>query len=285
MQCKNCGAEIPSSAVRCPRCASMEPAVQPSNKKIWLIAGGGVALVLLIVGLALAFGKSRSVTEVRQMNSPSVPITEKTGNISAPAPITQRQGVVTPNAPPPQEIIDYIAHVREIDRQRIVLYNQQMNQAMAMLPAAMQQNVAQLMAMMGAEDSDPLKAGAPSNVQSDVQKAIARWQGDWQNLSRAFMQYPKPIPAPCAGLRDSYYDMLGKTSGAVVNTANIISAQNATFSLDGLKQNLGPIAQQATESCTVADKELAVLCDKFGIHKDFVIQDSSGSSNPFTMGH
>ena len=120
-----------------------------------------------------------------------------------------------------------------------------------------------------------------SQFQADVNKMSS----EWEELSRQFNSYPKPVPQSCIMLRDRYLDVLGKTSAAVTKVGNSFAramSGDSANALDTLTAMQGD--QSVDQACDKADEELANVSDKWHIHKDFDIRADGGSSNPFGIG-
>jgi hypothetical protein len=297
MRCVRCQAEIPSQAQFCMQCGTPVNAARSSgayppmrpvsaatvragmNKR--RAAGIAAALLLLAVGAFLAWNKLQGgkVTEASGAPFSGGPLTERSGRVGPAGPITEKPGRVEAGPPDKQEVIDYLKFLREIERQRVSLEQQQTGQV---LNWSSQLTVQNLNAEMGDRPEE-----AHRQTYTKFQQDLAQWQNGWQELSKRFLSYGKPVPQSCAQLHDKYFNLLSKTSAAMATVANSFSqamSGDASKALDALNAMRGTASSDVDQACEAADSELAAVCEKYNLRKDYDIRPDSGASNPFGVG-
>ena len=310
MKCAKCMAELPGQAQFCMKCGTPVSTSRPlasgplggtprtrtlplappkrSNPLPWIIAG--IAIIALGAFGAVAYSRARNPTDrpasagdmgrLTDLNGRAHDmgnLTDKSGRISDIGPLTSKPGQIPPTASDPVEIIDYLKHLRETERARLILTKQQTAQLLtlsATLPAG----------NMTAEMTDSPET-AHKDKYNKMQSDFAKWASDWEALNTKFLSYPKQVPASCAALRDKYLQAVAKTSSSITKVGNSFASAmsgNPQDALDALTKMQGD--QGIDQACELADVELAAVCDKFRIHKDFDIRAEGGSANPFGVG-
>ncbi len=298
MKCVRCAAEIPSHSQFCMRCGTpiaasrggavtmarpVAAAAGPNKKLIAAIAGGILLLAaLLFGGYRLLTNRSArtpeggKVLEAKGLAAPGGPLLDRNARISEGGPLTNRSGLQTPPAPQPVDVIDYLKFLKEIERQRVALEKQQVASA---LKASTDLTGGNLTAEMG-DNPEVQHRKDYANFQQLLNQMASQWQG----LSQQFLT--KQPPQSCQQLANRYYDLLGKTSAAMASVGNSFSkamSGDASGALQSLSSErgsgIGTPSKDVADACTAADDELAKVCDKFKIHKDFAIQDDGGGGN------
>jgi hypothetical protein len=296
MRCARCAAEIPGQAQFCMRCgtpvnvgrpggpaAAAHPAIsypaQPSKSKLRaVLAGLGI---LAAIGALVAF-KLRPNPKVTDMNARpgnTGALTDANARVANTGPVADRGGKMGPGPSDPTDVIDYLKHVREIERQRVALSKQQLGQA---LTWSSQLTARTLTAEMGDNPE-----AAHQKTYNDFQNSFSQWSGQWEELSRRFNSYPKPVPQACSMLRDKYLDVLGKTSSSMTTVGSSFASAmsgNAGGAVEALTSMQGSASAEIDRSCEQADSEVAAVCKKYNISKDFDIKADGGASNPFGVG-
>lgn len=302
MKCQRCANELPGGAQFCMSCGTPVLAATPvgginysrpvvaaapptTNKK--LIAG--ITAGFLLLALALFFGY-RMLTDrtakvpdgSRVVDAPAVTPTgsglvDKNARVEAPGPLTDRSAVPDTPAPKPVDVIDYLRFLKEIERQRVTLQRKQLAELLGM------SSKLTLLGVDSAIESGEPEVGA-RKAATDFQNSMNQWTLDWQHLSRTFAS--RRAPQSCQKLQNSYYDLLGKTSGAIASVGNSFSQamsgnpQAALDSLTGMRgSGMGTPSRDVTEACETADRDLGDVCDRFKITKDFSILDDGGGAN------
>ncbi|MCC6730410.1 MAG: zinc ribbon domain-containing protein [Chthonomonadales bacterium] len=294
MNCSHCQAEIPAHAQFCMRCGAPAPARPASGGPLPVaplpVPSGGrgraarIAAALAVLAavaswIVWARWPRADVVKARGAVANPGPLTERSGRVADAGPLAERGGIVAPAPPKPIDVIDYLQFLKDIERQRVLLVRRQLGEVLAMSTRITAGN---LTAQMEGDESQI--SGAQRQVYDEFQQSLGRWSGDWQQLSAAFLA--KPAPGSCAGLRDAYLDLLGKTAGAIAQVGGSLSQalggdpQSALQTLSGMQgSGLGSASQQVADACRAADEALAAVCDRFGIRKDFDIRDEAGGGN------
>jgi hypothetical protein len=308
MTCTRCASEVPGQAQFCMKCGTpVNPATRQMNtqpgptaavprqtvnytpakpNRTGLYAGIAAAVVALAVLAFFGFknltdrsdkvGATAPLTDLNARAVPGGPLTDKSARLRDSAPLTDRDSVATPAPADPVEIIDYLKHVRETERQRVSMAKRQLAQVLSWTSVLQAGN---LTAEMG--DNPEQKHQETYNK---FQQDISRWGTEWEELSRYFNSYPKPVPQACAGLRDRYLDALGKTSSSMVTVGGSFASAmsgNASGALEALTKMQGD--QSIDVACEKADDELRAVCDRYKLHKDFDIKADGGAANPFGL--
>jgi len=286
VKCARCSAEVPGQAQFCMRCgtavapvsAVVAAARRPSRRPLW------IGLALLAVA-ALAAGGYRLLNPAGASKvvdaSGQVPVgadlTGRSGRVAAGPDLSGRSGRITPPPPEPADVVDYLKFLKDVERQRVALVKQQTAGALGMSASLPGSN---LLAEMQQKEEDIQRSH--EQTYEHFQAKIMEWQGQWNILSQHFLS--KPPPQSCQQLRDKYYDMLGKTAGAMVSLANSLSqafSGNAEKALESLSSMRGTASQSIDDACAAADEELASVCGKFRLRKDFDIKPDGGGASLF----
>jgi hypothetical protein len=304
MKCARCAAEVPGQAQFCMKCGAPVVAGRPGgtvtmarpvtaavpdasgrNKKVAAIAAVLLALALIgFFGLKSFMNRGAKVEGGSKLVDASGragtgPLLNAGARVTGAGPLTDQGGKVGPGTPDPVDVIDYLKHVKETERNRVRLAKSQLGEALNWSSQLTAQN---LTAEMGENPEQ-----AHKQTYGNFQASMNKWNTDWEQLSRAFLAYPKPVPQSCTNLRDKYLDALGKTSASMTAVASGFSdamSGNAGGALEKLTAMQGGASQDIDRACNKADEELAAVCDKFRIQKDFDIKADGGASNPFGVG-
>jgi hypothetical protein len=291
MKCARCASEIPTQSQFCMRCgtpvAVTQPGGPPTLASSVAVAQLGpnkakiavLAAALLLLAIALFFGlralrPSGKLVQSSETGAAIGPLTERSGRVANTGPLTDR--VEAPTPPAPVDVVDYLKFLKEVERQRVTLHRQQVSEALKQSTALTAGN------LLGEMSENPEERHRQDYA--NFQQALAQMLQQWQTLSQTFLS--RPAPASCATLQSKYYDVLGKTSEAVAAVGNSMSqamSGNPGAALDTLTgmqgSGMGSASKAVTDACSAADAELAAICQKFNIHKDFDIKDDLGGAN------
>ena len=288
MKCAKCGAELPANTRFCSGCgaalaastgaqpvAAAQRAVAASDsirrKRILTGVGMVALLILAALGYKLLMGGLLSA----QGTAPAgPPLTTRVGTVPKPAPVTSATGPVAPGAP--QDVLDYLAFLKDIERQRIMLAKRHVSKAVVISTTITAGNLTAQMS------DEPEKA--TGQAYNQFQELLATVSSEWQQLSAQFLSVNPP--STCKPLHDRYYEVLRQTTAGVTNVATSMAQalsgdpSKAIESLTAMQgAGMGSASRSVTDACKAADQELGAVCGKFGIRKDFDIQDdSSGAS-------
>lgn len=205
-------------------------------------------------------------------NAVGGPLTERSGAVQPGGPVTMAPGVVQQ---PPQDVVDYLAFLKDIERQRIALRGRNTGEVLRLSTQVTAGNLT-------AEMSDNPSQGHQQTY-NELQASTARIASEWQDLSTRFLA--KPAPASCANLRHRYYDMLGESAGSIAKIMQAFSQAlgpggdpSGALKTLGEMEGSGPgsASYEVRTACEAADEALAAVCDKYRIHKDFEIRDDGG---------
>lgn len=301
MKCHRCSAEVPGGAQFCMKCGSPLMAAQPAGgitmarplavpadrkSKAPLIAG--IAAALLLIALALFFG-FRALTErsdktpagSRVVEAPAVTpsgsgLVDKNARVQT-APLTDRGSRVQAAQPQPVDVIDYLKFLKEVERRRISTAKKHLATALDLSASLPGGNISAFLE----SDEEAISQRVNQNY-ANMQSKLANIQSDWNELSKYFLS--KQPPQSCAKLGELYYDALGKTAGSVVQVSNSFSqalSGDTSSALQSLSSMRGTASADIDRACRAADQELANVCDKFRISKDFDITPDGGGSSLF----
>jgi len=248
----------------------------PARKKP-LAAILTVLLLLLALGAFLAW-KFRNPTVRAAQVSTGGPLLDKSLRVQPSRPITEKSAIKTGPAPSPVDVIDYLRFLKEVERQKRALAARQTGDALHMLADIQGKNL--MAEMPGDGGKDPIEQHREDYAA--MQKKMSDLSTPWQELSRQFLQ--KQPPQSCQLLQRQYYDMLGKASGQIAKVQNLFNQAlggDPSTALPELSKMRSNEAGDADKACEIADSELAKVCDKYGIHKDFDIKMESSGGNLF----
>jgi hypothetical protein len=211
--------------------------------------------------------------------APIAPLTERSGRIAPTGPLTDKQGAVPEKEPVPQDVIDYLAFLKEIEKQRVLLAKTQLGELLK-------------------QSGDLTYSGATADwttnepeqkyreVYGRFQQSLSQWNGQWQHLAGQFLQYPKPVPPSCGELRDRYYKMLAATSSSMAQVGNSFAqalSGDPGKALETLTRmqgsGLGSASKEVADACAAADEALSAVCEQHKLRKDWAIRDDLGGGN------
>ncbi len=294
MKCVSCGTEMPQGAAFCSKCGvkatdaaservrPISPGAAPAGRDRGKIALALVAAAALAAAAYFgwrAFSKPARVAQVSGRQGPVAPLTERSGRVGSVGPLTDRTGTAPEPEPVPQDVIDYLAFLKDIEQQRVMLARTQLAEVLK-------------------QSTDLTYSGAMSDwttnepeqkyreVYGRFQQSLSLWTGQWQELAGRFLGYPKPVPASCSELRDRYYALLGATSAGMAQIGNSFSqalSGDPGKALETLTRmqgsGLGSSSKEIADACVAADDALAAVCDRHKLKKDFAIRDDLGGGN------
>lgn len=287
MKCSRCGAEAPSGAVYCLKCGAR---LLPPQRRFPKIALAAILLLLLAASVAGyralnltnrmgAVAPGGQLLEAGGKPGNGGPLLDRSGRVSSGGPVTAQTGTSPP--PPPMDVVDYLKFLKDVEKRRLVLERQQIAEILKQSA-----NLTYPGATTDWTTNEPEQQAR--QIYSNFQNSLAQWSTQWQQLSQYFLS--KPPPQSCVTLRDKYYDLLGKTAGSIASVGNSFSKAmggDPGAALDALTRQqgsgMGTPSREVRDACAAADDELAKVCQKFGISKDFAIQDDTGGAN--LLGH
>jgi hypothetical protein len=293
MKCARCSAEIPRQSQFCLRCgnpvgvnsgsgahsATVMPVshARPGTNRNLMIIIAVLSLALVGVLGAVIGGKlvqKPGQTDANQLvqapNSSGPSALVQAPALSTPAPIVQAPGdthtpaiVQAPSEPSVNtaDIDDYLKFVRQIETLKQKLYHDQLADALRMMT-----------------DAEKVKDTADDsefhNGVTDLHSNIDKLAGDWNTLTARFRE--RNPPSSCAELRNKYLDQLAKIQSQIVTVVGAFSDMGSDPGA-ALRNVTGLDTHEADRAAQAADDELASVCSKYHLSKDFSIQIDSSS--------
>ncbi len=286
MRCTTCGARVTEKMQRCPECGRAIQAASTGSvgKKIAL----GSAILVILAGVVIAYilmHHPSSIADIKAMPATPSKLTIKDNTVTPLANPTTASTVVPPPTAPPQDVLDFIAFIQQMEMKRVSLEKAQTGQVIG-LGANLTKNM--LESQMSTNGNTQMEQQATQQFQ----QSLNGWAAQWQELSAYYTSYNKPVPQSCDPLRDTYYALLGKTSAEMASISASFAqgingdpskALQALQQMKGSSSQLGSASQQVNQACQAADASLAALCDQYKIRKTFSITDDSSGANPLDM--
>lgn len=240
MKCPKCGGEIPANSKYCLSCgnpvqmsagAALElmRANKARKRTINILAILSVVIIIAIIVLLVILGRGKVLEAPPVQPPPPPPAAYK----------------------PPQEIVDYVNHVKEIEKRRNVMKND-MGPALEMFKAAT--------GMRYETDEDSYE-----QKEDTVKTGLEEYTKKWQDIVNSFNS--KTAPPGCERLGNAYSIALGKYSSAMIGIQEAFYKQD----LGALTAMQGSVQQEMDDALVQADQELAGVCTEYKITKDFSI--------------
>jgi len=299
MKCARCSAEIPRQSQFCLRCgapvsAGYAPSAAMGSGALPLTTPPAsrkyiAAIVVLALALAGALGAviSSNLVQKRGQNDSSqlvqAPGQSGTGTLvqapgaSASGPMVQAPADNRPpemlqaptNSPNTADIDDYLKFVRQIELGKQKLIHDELGDALEMMTKAKG---------LGAS----IDENEYNNTFAGLGKDTNRIADDWNQLTAKFSE--RQPPQSCIDLRNKYLDQLAKIQSSVVQVNSALNKvqSDPSGALHALTSMSGTASAEADVAAQLADDELANVCNRYHLSKDFAIRtDSSSSSSLF----
>lgn len=238
---------------------------------MWMGAGiTAAALVLLLLGLSAAgvlrFGAHQS--------APVLPVVVN----SSPPVLTEP---VPKHTEMPDDIRDWLEHLRKTEDQRVATTQQQMNHVLVN---------ANLNSVL--DQSDALKQwldpGEDTNLKQDkgtqeTKQLIEGVRPAWAKLATFFES--KVPPAECKEIGDKYDQVLRETGATIGDLTDIINGglddpRSAVSKLEKIK---GDNSEHIDKPAKDVDQMVQDICDKYKTRKWFTIHGDIGSGGMLSM--
>lgn len=297
MICPKCTLELPSGAPVCPRCGTLvtekesaSPAAKSKSTLPYVVAGALLAIIIIALLMKMAFS-GKSVTDAPQspVTGPSLtdaPVAPPGGPsvTNAPTPETPHAAMppVAPGKPaPPQEVLDYLEFVKQVEAARHALLKDT-SRALSMQTGA--KGLENMIDWVMGDDS------TPKDPLADVKREIGIQSQNWNNLIRTFDS--RQAPAQCAEFAGSYRMGLTTEAQAMFRVSSIINGLNIT-STESMQQALTQLHQMKNDPNTQgsidkavenADNKLGELCGQLGIDKPFDVKKETEAGGSILSG-
>ena len=285
MKCVRCSAEIPSQSQFCLRCGSpihsasinsggantLPAAVSaPAATRPLKFAIAAILLIVACLGAFLLKGQLAQKTG----QTPNSKLVQAPGG-TLPIQLVQRPAEQKPinvvqepadTAPPPTDIIDYLAFLKKLEAAKQVLIRKQTGDALMLM--------AQAKGLSGSVDENEY-----NSTLGNISKNVNYSAEDWNQLSITLQQ--RTPPDSCKELHNRYYEHLGKIQALMVavNDAMAKIQTDPSNALQALTQMQGKAGADADGMAAIADEALSNLCIRYHLRKEFDIKTDSGSSS------
>jgi hypothetical protein len=195
-----------------------------------------------------------------------------------PDPILRSESKAPVDTPMPDDVREWLDHLRRTEEKRISLATSQISEAMVLMMelkgagASMEQLQGLLDEAGGIENS----ADTKSTVDTALAKARAM-QEEWPVLIQFFVS--KPPPAECVPVRDRYDQVLRETAGMINDIIKIVvdSDKDPAAAIAKLEAMKGKSKNMIDKPALAADDGVAAICRKYNTKKWFDIQGDTGS--------
>ena len=285
--CMHCGAAITPQPIETPKQAAektlhavpqrpMMRNQEPSKSSKWVAISLGIAVLVLallafgIFGLGLLRTKANTPQVPNVLNTTGAPnsgpsVVAVQGNPSVGPNITNTTGQPTPSVQPPQDIVDWLAHLKRIELKRKQM-GQKMQGDLTVMAATAQ--ASDLMDMI--KDPDTAEPGQKSAEMAS--QKVTEIQAAWTQLLNEY-QSVKP-PAACQTLANNYERVLVDYSALSLEILNAIAQKDVNKALGVRKQE--PLVRQ---DITQANSALNQVCTQNNINRDFEIEQEGNNPN------
>lgn len=296
MKCANCGMVLPPNYTQCPNCGNAKEFIQeePQRKNktlVYIIVGLAViALLATIIGVMAHMGRGGEVTSAPPavpgppgsvMNPPQG--TPPSGDLMNPPPPVPGAGATTPagatKPKPPQEVLDYLAFVKQVEEHRQKLLDDTTDALMLASTTGTADSLLGLIDMAmdpdGAEARDPL---------ADVKKELNRQYKNWLSTLQYFDK--KAAPAECREFAGAYRMVIYSEAKAIgeiaigMNSVDMTDRGDMSKLLSKLqKMKKDPsIQQNIDKAADTADAKLTQLVSYYDMQKPFDVPREKGDN-------
>jgi len=276
VRCSKCGQEVPPESRFCMSCgqpvSGAHADLQSSGlhrKRIGITAAvAGLCIVAAVAAVLALKPWGGKVTQVAPVPNPQhAPVVHAPPLPNPPQPSVLDTDVKNPplnlkqaeKPGPPAEVVAYLEHLKRVEKLRQDVTAKELNDLVAKAP--------DLIAKAFPFDENFEESSAPREMSGEA----SRFTQEWQQISAYFLSV-RP-PGACAPLAGKYYDSLREF---VIFMGRF---QEATSKLDVAKlKDIKRDQVSVDQKLNSADRELAQVCDQFGIEKTFTIQSDTGQT-------
>jgi hypothetical protein len=242
--------------------------VPATNKsKPWLIAGAIVA-ILAVLFLGLFFSGL-----LKQRGDPSGSTLALRGEGGPPI-----LGRGDQNVKMPQDILDWLEHLRKVDREKNDLAGKETADMAAYGIKLKTFGPAADMLENGVDDSDGTDPGKQTS------QKIEDFKPQWDQIIQDFQSMPPPDE--CKPIADDYESALDEISGMMddINQAIKSMGTDPSAALNTAQKLQGKSGSAIDEPLKRTDREVEDICRKYNTKKWFDIQSDVGSGTLGSMG-
>jgi hypothetical protein len=296
MKCARCGSDLAGGLAACPKCgmpmgapnpaqsvampagaAALSQAYDAQRRRNAITTSLVIALFLLAMGLiavtkglqALGFGQRQADAGALAVKG-QVPDTNILGAIgNQPAPILQQSA--TAPAAMPQDVYDWLEHLRKTEEARVALTTTQLGKAMT--EYTKQQvfgGVDSLKDLLNGIDDPSSELKPPT---AGLTKVIKELHDQSRDLIEKFES--KQPPPECVPIHDSYYKALSETTGMLGDLSDHLAAND----LDALMKMKGTSGEGIDTNAIKTDRLLGEICDKYNTRRWFSIKGDIGTDS------
>jgi hypothetical protein len=261
-----------------------------SDRRALYLVIGALGLAVLALGAMVVRGQlaqrgaqidSGNLVQAAGQSSAG-PLVQVPGEAAKAQPLVQKPDTPPENAPVPADVLDYLAWLKQIERQKRDLINahaSRLETIVATLPGDIIKNLLQDITNDSPGGQD---AAHPRVTMEEVEKMIAQVTTDWNSIAVTFNQ--RTPPNSCRELHARYYDHLNTAGQQFVEVMTIFSRAFSGQQSDiraartDLAAGVQGMSSKTDQSMRQADHALADVCRTFRITKDFEIGEDKRSS-------
>lgn len=291
MQCAKCGLDLPQGTSQCPQCGTNEFVDKAPRKRIKPVYWAVIALALIAI-ISIAFAaimRTRgTITEAPPGYPPSgrllsaPPGQPAEGNLTSappgvPAPATTPATAAKPK--PPQEVVDYLNHVKRVEEHRQMLLKDTGQALMLSAAGSHADSLLKLIDMAG----DPQSKEAVDPL-ADTKKELERQYKNWLSTLQYFDT--KTAPNQCREFSGAYRQVLYNETRTIGEISTQMSKVNVMDPKD--MQHLLVVMQKMKNDPTIqanidrsadnADAKLTQLVSNYDMEKPFDVPRESKTS-------
>lgn len=284
-QCGRCGTPFTPLTGAGHTASVVNPFDAPKQTPWWLIGVGALALIALgftlsasgvlrlpgqqpDAGALAAMGGDPDGGLLRTDAQSTAGVTYVEGG--ADSGLTQDVREVPPGMP--QDVYDWLEHLRRTEEARGRISEEQLSSALVSL-TMLQSNASVLQDLMGDAWEMDLDAANPANkVKTDMQSKRSLWS----ELSQYFNSYPPP--AECVPIRNEYDQVIRETGGMMIDILGALerASENPQDAIAALIRMRGTSANRIDRPAQRSDALVYDICQKYGVQKWFSIRSDMG---------
>ncbi len=241
------------------------------QKKILFVSLGLLAVILLAgFGLqAFAIQRQKSSPALAKVVPVAPPVLaqkhEETPVLQAPIekPVTM-----------PQDIYDWLEHLRRTDEKRKDLSSKQIGELMGALAKMQSSRMSGMLDSILGDDTDPEKVRNAGRVNLEIDTRAKRQA--WDDLQTDFLSYP--APAECIPIQNSYAQSLTETGGMMFEILDSLkkSGDDPEGAIAALTRMKGTSSERIDTLAKDADRGVGEVCDRYKTRKWFSVAEDVG---------